>query len=236
MAEGNVTLLGDGKCIEGSYHNIKVIGSGELEGKIICDKLTSAGSVEGSGSICFKTMKIAGSLEMNGDLEGDYLKIAGSGGVTGKIKAETCKVYGSLSLGESLDAETFILKGGLEGAKVINSEQLTIQVLGHCEVEEIGGGKIRIGKEVTVSEEGWKKWASKHLTINISDRESKLVANIIEGDDIYIDTAQVGVIRGTCIEIGPNTRVDRAEYTQSIKVHERAKVGEIIQMTSKGNE
>lgn len=235
MAEGNVTLLGDGKCIEGSYHKIKVVGSGELEGNIICDKLTSAGAASGRGSIRFKTMKVAGALEMQGDLEGDYLKIAGSGEVTGKIKAETCKVYGELSLGESLDAETFVLKGGLQGAKAINSERIFIQVLGLCNVEEIGGGKIRIGKKVDV-EEGWKKWASKYLTININDRKAKLVAKVIEGDNIYIDTARVGVIRGTCIEIGPDTSVDRVEYTQSIKIHERARVGETIQMTSKGNE
>ena len=235
MAAGNVTLLGAGKCIEGTYGNIRIIGSGEVEGDVICKTFTCAGAGEVSGNIQFEDMKIAGALEMKGNLKGNTLKIAGSGEIIGKIKVETCKVYGVLSLEDSLDAETFILKGGIEGAKEINSEEVIIQILGHCEVNEIGAGQIKIGKNITVNESGWKKWMSQHISIDFSGKEDRLEAKVIEGDDIYIDSATVGIIRGTRIEIGPDAIVERVEYTESIKVHEDAKIGEKIQITLREN-
>lgn len=235
MGAGNVTLLGYGKCIEGTYNHIKIIGSGEVEGDILCKKFTCAGAGEVSGNIRFEDMKVAGALEMKGNLEGNRLKIAGCGEITGKIKVETCKVYGVLNLEDSLDAETFILKGGIEGAKEINSEEVIIQILGHCEIDEIGAGQIKIGKNVAVDESGWKKWMSQHMSVDFSGKADRLEAKVLEGDDIYIDSANVGIIRGARIEIGPDSIVGRVEYTEDIKVHEEAKVGEKIQITLREN-
>lgn len=235
MGVGNVTLLGYGKCIEGTYDNIRIIGSGEVEGNVICKKFTCAGAGEVSGNIQFEDMQIAGALEMNGNLEGKRLRIAGCGEITGKIKVETCKVYGVLNLEDSLDAETFIVKGGIEGAKEINSEEVIIQLLGHCEIDEIGAGQIKIGKNITVNDSGWKKWMSQHMSVDFGGKEEKLEAKVIEGDDIYIDSANVGIIRGARIEIGPDSIVGRVEYTEAIKVHEGAKIGEKIQITLREN-
>ena len=70
MASGNVLLLGAGKCIEGKYKKVRVIGSGQIEGDITCEKLTSAGAAQVTGNIYFERCKVSGAFEVKGNLEG----------------------------------------------------------------------------------------------------------------------------------------------------------------------
>ena len=56
---------------------------------------------------------------------------------------------------------------------------------------------------------------------------------MIEGDTIYVDTAKIGVVRGKHIEIGPKCEIDKIEYSESLKIHESAKIGQQIQITTR---
>ncbi|MDA3730735.1 hypothetical protein PBV87_04370 [Niameybacter massiliensis] len=233
MASGDVRIMGDGKCIEGQYNKIRILGSGELEGNITCQKFSSAGAASAQGNIYFQEMKTAGAFEITGNLEGKTMKLMGAAEIRGSIKADHCKVYGMLHLEEDLEAEYFLLRGGLEGAGRINSEKVTIQLLGPCQVEEIGASTIEIGKKVVASDEvGFKKWFNFAVKMDFDGKKGKLIAQVIEGDRIRIDTAEVGVIRGEHVEIGPDCIIDKVEYTTFISVDPCSKVGEIVQITA----
>ncbi|MEG0846249.1 MAG: hypothetical protein RR090_01420 [Niameybacter sp.] len=233
MATGDVLIMGDGKCIEGKYNKIRIVGSGELEGNITCHKLSSAGSASAKGNIYFDELKTAGFFEIDGSLEGKTIRTAGASEIRGSIKADSCKAYGMIHLQEDVETEHFLVRGAIEGAGRINSEKVLIQLLGACQVEEIGASEVEIGKKVIISDEtGIRKWFNNNINMNFGDTEGSLIAKVIEGDRIYVDTAQVEVIRGEYVEIGPDCSIDKVEYTESISIDKGSKVGEIIQITA----
>ena len=233
MDRQDILIMGEGTCIEGKYNKVRIMGSGEIEGNITRKKFTVAGSVEGRGNINFEELKVAGAIEIEGSLKGKNLTIAGAGEIQGSIKVDTCKIYGMLELEEDLEAEEVIIKGGLESNGYINSETVSIQLLGPCQVEGIGASNIKVGKRITLSEEkGWRKWFAANPRINFGDKEGQFRGKEIEGDKIYVDTAQVQVIRGEHVEIGPDCQIDKVEYSQFISIDKGSKVGEIIQITA----
>lgn len=233
MALGNVVIMGDGKCIEGTYNKVRIMGNGEVDGHIMCNKFSSAGSAGGNGSIQFCKCKTAGYFGFKGYLEGNELQIMGYGQVEGHVKVDTFRAYGMLNLMDTLQAETFILRGGIEQAQAIHCEQISIELLGRCNVKEIGGGEIRIGKTVKIVESGLKNKFLSSVKIKVGDENSRLEAEVIEGDTIYVDTAKIGVVRGKHIEIGPECEIDKIEYSESLKIHESAKIGQQIQITTR---
>ena len=49
-------------------------------------------------------------------------------------------------------------------------------------------------------------------------------ANLIEGDEIYLENTRADVVRGKQIEIGPNCKIKLIEYSESLKVHDDSDV------------
>ena len=233
MERQDILILGEGTCIGGKYNKVRIMGSGQLEGNVTSKKFTAAGSVEGKGNINFEELKVAGAIEIEGSLKGKKLRIAGAGEIQGSIKVDGCKIYGMLELEEDLEAEEVIIKGGLECNGYINSETVFIQLLGPCQVEGIGASNIKIGKRIILEEKkGWKKWFITNPRIDFGGREGRFIGKEIEGDNIYVDTAQVQVIRGEHVEIGPDCQIDKVEYSQFISIDKGSKVGEIVQITA----
>lgn len=235
MSAGNVLLMGDGKCIEGKYNKIRIMGSGDIDGNVVCKKLSCAGAANATGNIQFDELKIAGAFDGTGNLEGNDLRIMGACEVKGKIRVETCKIYGVMNLSETLEAETFILRGAIECAQSINCEKVMIQLLGTCHIDEMGASEVRIGEKIKIEEKGIKHKILNKSNMRIGNDKGSLKAQIIEGDSIYLDSAQVHTVRGGEIEIGPNCEIETIEYTKSIKIHESSKVGQQIHTTTRRN-
>ena len=78
----------------------------------------------------------------------------------------------------------------------------------------------------------WSKWITTSPRIDFGGREGRFIGKEIEGDNIYVDTAQVQVIRGEHVEIGPDCQIDKVEYSQFISIDKGSKVGEIVQITA----
>ena len=218
MASGNVLLLGAGKCIEGKYKKVRVIGSGQIEGDIACEKLTSAGAAQVTGNIYFERCKVSGAFEVKGNLEGKCLRIMGAGEVGGKIRVETCRAYGAI-----------------ECIGSINCEKIMVELLGKCVVEEIGASEIAIGQKVKIKEKSIKHKMINKMRMHIGKEEGDLRAQAVEGDKIYLDHAKVDTVSGGEIEIGPYCEIERLEYTKSVKIHESSKVKEQIQIITRRN-
>jgi cytoskeletal protein CcmA (bactofilin family) len=56
-------------------------------------------------------------------------------------------------------------------------------------------------------------------------RNKELTADIIEGDDVYLENTQAKVVRGNNIELGPDCEIELVEYKDSFKQDEKADVG-----------
>ncbi len=235
MASGNVLLLGAGKCIEGKYKKVRVIGSGQIEGDITCEKLTSAGAAQVTGNIYFERCKVSGAFEVKGNLEGKCLRIMGAGEVGGKIRVETCRAYGAIEVKDNINAEYFIVRGAIECIGSINCEKIMVELLGKCVVEEIGASEIAIGQKVKIKEKSIKHKMINKMRMHIGKEEGDLRAQAVEGDKIYLDHAKVDTVSGGEIEIGPYCEIERLEYTKSVKIHESSKVKEQIQIITRRN-
>ena len=187
MASGNVLLLGAGKCIEGKYKKVRVIGSGQIEGDIACEKLTSAGAAQVTGNIYFERCKVSGAFEVKGNLEGKCLRIMGAGEVGGKIRVETCRAYGAIEVKDNINAEYFIVRGAIECIGSINCEKIMVELLGKCVVEEIGASEIAIGQKVKIKEKSIKHKMINKMRMHIGKEEGDLRAQAVEGDKIYLE-------------------------------------------------
>ena len=53
-----------------------------------------------------------------------------------------------------------------------------------------------------------------------------LEAELIEGDEIYLENTRADVVRGKQIEIGPHCKIGLIEYSESLKVHDNSDVGQ----------
>ena len=55
---------------------------------------------------------------------------------------------------------------------------------------------------------------------------SELVADIIEGDDIYLENTHAKVVRGNNITLGPGCEIAFVEYKNDFKQDKEATVGD----------
>lgn len=58
----------------------------------------------------------------------------------------------------------------------------------------------------------------------MNNHNDQLTAEVIEGDQLYLEYTHAEIVRGNTIEIGPGCVIKRIEYKTSLEVDESAKV------------
>ena len=61
-------------------------------------------------------------------------------------------------------------------------------------------------------------------------KENKVTANVIEGDNIEIESCEAKIVRGKNIKLGPKCKIGLVEYTGTCEVSPEAKVDEVKQV------
>ena len=88
---------------------------------------------------------------------------------------------------------------------------------GPCHVQDIGGGLIQIKKKGAVK---LTRWFS----------TTKLTAQTIEGDDIYLEYTKASIVRGSQVTIGEGCDIGKVEYKMAFHQEKGAKVGQFEQV------
>lgn len=237
--KGDIKISGSGKASGGVYDQVKISGSGIIDGDIECNVFSTSGSSSVKGNLKAEIIKTSGASKIEGDINCREVKISGGSSITGNLKADKIVLSGGIKVGGNIEGENITLSGVLKidgdceceyfksngGFKInglLNSETIEITTGGKCKVKEIGGQTIRI-------ERGMYRGLDKIIK-SIFGEKYCLVTDVIEGDEIYIEDTIAQIVRGNNVNIGPGCDIQVVEYRNNIKVNDNSKVTETNQV------
>jgi len=156
-----VSIAGAGRISGGTYHSVKVAGSGTIEGDVKAQTISTAGSCTIKGSAEAEEIRTAGSCRVEGDVHAEEFHTTGSAAVDGEVKADVfkssgsqriggkltasyVKASGSLEVGGDVEADKFVSEGSFEIGGLLSADEITIRLGGDCEAREIGGERIEV--------------------------------------------------------------------------------------------
>lgn len=142
----DMKISGSGVITSGEYDNIRIAGSGDLNGLIRCKSFHCAGSANADGDIeCENELKIAGSGSFDKSVKAGELKIAGSmacnGDISvngklncagtlscdGSVKAGYFNLPGTADINGDTEAETIKVDGKIDCGGLMNAEEIEIR-------------------------------------------------------------------------------------------------------------
>ena len=216
--------------IKGSVIGEEIIkkGSGDIEGDIRARKIEKSGSGDIEGNVEGQSLYKRGS----GDIEGDVtvkedVTIEGSGDIKGYVKcgrflkqgvtsvkgisAHEVISRGSLRVREGCEAEFIEIDGEIRVDELLNGEIIKINYNGRSNIKEIGGEDIRISK--SIDDIDYDSVFMNFLSKFSKKYEVGFRADIIEGNNIYLEDVTVKKVVGHNVTIGTGCIIDCIEYS-----------------------
>ncbi|KDE47049.1 bactofilin [Geobacillus sp. CAMR12739] len=236
MAERNLTINGSALSAGGTFHHVTVRGDATIRGDVECDRCKVFGSADMKGAVTARKLRLFGQANMDGSVRAEkmdvfgeadirghahlqHLQLRGMVQVEGSVEAHAIRGYGELSVSGSCEAETVSLTGVVRIGQTLNAEQVELSLyFADSSIKEIGGRTIRIKRG--------KTWKAVHWLTRLSPLTATLVADAIEGDEIYLEHTKAAVVRGERVTIGPGCEIGLVEYRMAFAQDEHAAVKE----------
>ena len=200
---GHLTLTSDLVC-----NDIVVNGILNVEGKTKAVKGKVNGSADFNNEVEFDSLNVMGKSLASGDSRIKNLKIEGQMRIAKNLTADEVNVFGLLNINGNCNSEVFKTKGSFTVDGMLNAGTIDMEIHGRSTANEIGGEKISVVK-------GKKNYFNKIIKSIFSSFnffDSRLIANVIEGDEIYLEHTKAKIVRGDSVEIGPNCEIDVVEF------------------------
>lgn len=226
---GNLIINGTGSYPGGHYNKISIRG----EGTIITDVESSAfnvyGTSEAGENVKTGSVKVFGEAEVKMNMEAQDTLVMGTMMVGGSAQLKKMKIFGLLEVGERLSGdeanikgsisvngdveyETFDSSGGFEIKGLLSADTIKVGLrFGESRAEEIGGGKITVKKK-------------SNTLLPFGKEVGSLRANVIEGDDIYLENTKADIVRGNKVKIGPGCQIGVVEYRNDFTYDPKATI------------
>jgi cytoskeletal protein CcmA (bactofilin family) len=230
----HLTVNGTGITSGGSFNKVKIRGEGTINGDLHCVQWKVFGTADVNGLVKAKSIDIFGQANMRGNVETETMKIFGEADINGIVTINDFNLrgavhmkeklvgghihgYGELKIEKDCEADSISLKGVVTIGQTLNAEKVDLYL--HFEdsrIPEIGGEIIRVRKS--------KAFNVLNFLKRFRHDSAKLVAESIEGDEIYLEYTKAKVVRGKEVTIGPGCEIDLVEYQTSFQQDEKAKV------------
>ncbi|MEK5082844.1 hypothetical protein [Bacillus sp. FSL H8-0515] len=229
---GNLKLYGAGHAAGGVYHHVsikgegvvgeelsavscRILGTGCFLGKAEAERLCVYGESEFKDNLAAGRVTIYGTMKVIGSLQFDRFKLKGLTEIGGNMTGESCDVKGQLSIKGDCETEMFRVTGCINVSGLLNAGDLKLG-LSHdvSRVREIGGTSITVKRRAGF----------------FNRRKAKLMADLIEGDQIYLENTEAAVVRGNEVMIGPGCSIGTIEYTNKCKCDHHSKIKETIKL------
>ena len=235
---GDLRIDGSGSSAGGSYNNVRINGSGKINGDLECRELSINGSgevtgkaqaekirVNGSGHLCggvqAEELKVNGSATFGAGVSGGAVSISGSADIKGGCNSQYVKINGTAKFGGDCSAEKFDSNGIFEIDGLLNADEINAHLYWHkSRAKEIGGGCIR----VSLGDSAGLAVLKTIFTFGIHN--PSLEAETIEGDEISLENTTAKVVRGNNVTIGRGCEIGLVEYKGVYRKTGDAKVAE----------
>ncbi len=238
MERRNVSISGTGKIGGGEYGNVRISGAGKVDGDLVAEEIRISGSGKILGSAKAKEISVSGAARFGGRVEGEVfqasgacvvegelqtgeLRCSGSQKVGGPLKAHYIRSSGTLSVGGNVDTDVFTSSGRFSINGMLSADRVEVRLVGNSTVKEIGGEHIEVR-----SGGGFNFQVSLSRGFRMGFAGGSLTAEVIEGDEVYLEETQADIVRGVNVKIGPGCKIKRVEYQNSLEVHSDAQVNE----------
>lgn len=215
-SKADLKINGSGSSGGGKFNKVNVMGEGKISGDVDCINLKIYGHGELDGNLkAADTADIKGEAKVKGSLEAKNVEIQGEIEVSSDFFADEAKIAGIIRVGGDCNAEIFTFEGGFTIDGLLNADILKISLYEPCKVHEIGGSEITV-----------KKYSKSISFLNrFTPKNKELTADVIEGDDIYLENTRAKVVRGDNVTIGSDCKIELVEYKDSFKQDEKSEVG-----------
>ena len=231
-------ISGSGTIPSGEYSEIRISGSGKLQGNIKCQNFLSSGSCQGEQLICEHTYIASGSVSFSGNISANTIKSSGSfscqGSITANqlnhtgsmqcsnsIKCQQLLINGALKTNEGIEAEELSINGAVSCHDLINAENVEINFWDKVSIGSIGGNHIQLHAKQKIIKFLW------FSLVKDFKLGKACVYNTIEGNQIHLDNTNCPRVSGRVVRIGKGCQIDLVQYTDSIEIHPNANVKKI---------
>jgi len=215
MAKHNqdLKMTGTGSSTGGQYDHVKIIGEYEIYGDLACEHYKCVGTCDVRGSLRIDEAGVTGTLSADGPAWIGKLSLRGTIDVRGgNLEGGELDLKGGATISGNCSAEAFTGKGLFAIGGLLSADTIHFQLSGECRAKEIGGERINI------------KRASKFGFIDslafgfLRGQHAALLADSIEGDDIYLEHTTAAHVRGNRVTIGPNCKIEHVESKEYYRV------------------
>lgn len=252
----NMNVSGNGQIPEGKYNNVKISGSGVVNGDIESNSAVVSGSGDFLGNVNSKEIRVSGSCNYKKNIKGDFLKVSGSlnchglvhldkelkisgnSKIHGSLYGKDIRISGNIDIGKGVSFNTMNtsgvvnIKGDCEGNYFKSSGKVNIDGLLSADRIEIALHRKSFIKEIGGEEIIIKNYHSKipwPISITFGG-EKRVKSNLIEGDKIILSSTECTLVRGEDIVIEEGCKIERIEYTRSLEINEKSTVLNIVKI------
>ncbi|MFC4618698.1 hypothetical protein ACFO4N_08100 [Camelliibacillus cellulosilyticus] len=228
----DITINGSGSTAGGTFRKVVIRGEGSVTSDMDCQSFIIRGQGTARGDVAAEEIRTAGHLIIHGRVKANTfscygnsdihqeadikdLIVRGGTDVGGDLKVEDANIKGRMTVRGSCEAETFLVKGGFDVKGLLNAGTVHVTLksyVGPSQAKEIGGEKIIVKEKNGLLENFLKP--------------NLLTADLIEGDDIYLECTNAKIVRGKNVRIGPACEIELVEYERDFQQDKNSKVKE----------
>ena len=224
---GVVQLSGTGSVPGGDHDRIEIYGKGKIESGINVQVLKIDGSASVAGDVKAIMVRSSGLLKVSGKMDADSIDASGSVQVMKKlagkpvhfsgvaesegVEASDFSGTGLLTVLKDITANTFKLTGAFSAGGSLKAAQVNLKMEGLSSAREISGQKL-------VFKPGSRA----------SPKVTRLTAEVIQGDELYLENVIARFVKGRVVKIGPGCAIDLVQYKESIMVDKGSRVGKNV--------
>lgn len=236
----SIDIGGMGKYAGGEFDRVNISGTGKVEGHLKCNELNVSGMIRINGDLASGKNTISGTARIEGDILGDKMTVSGMLKATGGCSIKEALINGMMKLGKSskiavldnngsltvegnLSGEQLKSDGMIDCSGLLNCEDLEMRLSGVSHINEIGAATIKVKDSHSVA------GALLSFLVPKKFRTNQLVAEVIEGDNIYLESCEAKVVRGKKVVIGPCCKIDTVEYMDGLEINENSTVANSYQ-------
>lgn len=205
--QDDLIIKGFASSIGGFYKDVVINGHGTISSALTCQSFRCNGISKVSGDFTAHEATIKGQLTTLGDIFSEVFHITGKSDIHGSLTTKHIEIEGDFAAKSNGHAETLISKGRMR-LNDLEARNIEWKLIGHSKCQQIIGENINIQKG--------------HKNINLLNHDinpfnSQLTTELIQGHDIYIEHANVEVVRGYRVTIGPGCTINKLEYKETFE-------------------
>lgn len=216
---GKGKITGDLVC-----KSLDISGMGTIEGSVIGERIKTAGMGKIQGNVMTDEIDVSGSLECYQDVNAKALYLAGMLKAKQCLKIDKVQITGMLTAEGDISGEEIECEGMIKCDGFLNCEVLEITARGCSKLNEVGAATVKIAAGPSIINDLIGRFLPEFI------RENKLVAKVIEGDNIELENCEVKVVRGKNIKIGSRCKIGLVEHSGTYEVSPDAVVEQVNQL------